>query len=225
MAARNVRRTGTSRRTLAILVDGDSEMGALPELYLKFQRDLRYAVRQPIKADLQPYAPIPQIALQCVRRLRLIEDDLRAAVVLLDRENRRECPGRIAIELANAIRGRMRLRVDVVVKDRRFENWLVADAETLCRCSNRFHLSGRVRRLLSSGDADSVDALAILEGAAIDGYNKVADSRLILRQASVMAMANHSRSFRRFLRVLGYPSYISQSRDPCSPRGRKAQSG
>jgi hypothetical protein len=47
-----------------------------------------------------------------------------------------------------------------------------------------------------------------------NSYEKVADSKRILARQSVLTAGQHSRSFRRFLRLVGVPVYSGQSRSP-----------
>ena len=69
---------------------------------------------------------------------------------------------------------------------------------------------------VDNGKADSVDALALLKQATRgDAYDKVQDAKRILEEVDVAQLAANSRSFRRFLRVIGHPEYRSQSARAC----------
>jgi hypothetical protein len=99
-----------------------------------------------------------------------------------------------------------------VVKNRTFENWVIADVEAVRGVRGRFTVSGGMRSAVEGGTADNVDALSLLKRAAQgDAYEKVHDAQPILEGADVRRIASNSRSFRRFLRVIDYPDYRTQS--------------
>lgn len=140
-------------------------------------------------------------------------------MVLIDREDQATAPNQIAAELENAF-GRLNppLPVRVVVKDRRFENWLVADTGALEALPGRFEVSEALRGRVESDQADNANALDLLKRAAKnESYGKVDDAQKILEQAEVQRMAQHSRSFRCFLGRLGHPDYC---RGSCRPSVR-----
>ena len=109
----------------------------------------------------------------------------------------------------------------MVLKDRMFENWLVAATSALRSQPKRFRLSGTAASSIAPNNADQTDALGLLHTAtraARKGkkqtYSKIADSKRILARVDINEMAANSRSFRRFLRCLGHPAYHDQSRRP-----------
>ena len=105
--------------------------------------------------------------------------------------------------------------VAVAVKNRMYENWLVSDPQALRSMSARFRLTTGQVRSVSNDRADSVDGLRLLKRIAQGkAYGKVADAVEIMGRADALRMASNSRSFRRFLRVIGHPSYASQSARP-----------
>jgi hypothetical protein len=103
----------------------------------------------------------------------------------------------------------------VVIKNRMFENWLVADVEAVKIQRARFRLSTAAERSIVPNKADNVAALEVLKTAAVrTSYSKVPDSQRILERADIQRIAANSRSFRRLLRVVGHPGYAGQSRLP-----------
>lgn len=57
--------------------------------------------------------------------------------------------------------------------------------------------------------------MVLLKRCSLDkAYDKVADSKAIMAKADVSTIAAHSRSFRRFMRLIGCPVYATQSRFP-----------
>lgn len=96
-----------------------------------------------------------------------------------------------------------------------YENWLVSDVEALKCQPGRFAVSDADARRVVPNRADRIDAMTLLKRMCKDAaYEKVRDSERILTRADVMRMAENSRSFRRFLRVVGHPSYQRQSASP-----------
>ncbi|HEU5002617.1 MAG TPA: DUF4276 family protein [Actinomycetota bacterium] len=207
---------------IGIVVDGNTEYLGLPAV-LEQLKELCDAVlmTQPLKANIQPYSNPAVIARACKSRLVQLEaKGADCVVVLLDRETRPECPG----ELATAIRQQLAILApvcvgEVVVKDRKFENWVIADLAALRSQPARFRIGNQVARTLS-GQVDGLDAESILEQATLRRpYSKVQDGVQTLRRADHLQMAAHSRSFRRFLRVLQHAQYETQSRVPVAPAG------
>lgn len=203
---------------IGLLVDGEAEYRSLPRLYGRVQTSHNFL--KPLKADIQPFAPVSQI-IGRVRRILpvLVNRGAQGVIVLLDREDRRVCPGEFAAEISEGLqstRGEYGLSlIAVVVKESRFENWLVADLSALEQFPKRFIVPAATQHLVMPNKADRCDALKILKAAAQnDAYSKVQDATRILSVADPDRIAENSRSFRRFLRELGHPGYTSQSRSP-----------
>ncbi|HYC93384.1 MAG TPA: DUF4276 family protein [Thermoanaerobaculia bacterium] len=200
---------------LGFVVDGEAEYRSLPRLFASI--GVNNVLLTPLKADIQPLAPIGQIAASVKPAIKiLMAKRVDRAIVLLDRETRDECPGGFAASLADTL-----ARVcpgpsfDVVVKNRQFENWLVADPDALSAQIGRFRLTDGQRRQIVPNKADTIDALALLKIVVRQhDYEKVKDAVRIMSHATAANMAENSRSFRRFLRVVGHPAYSTQSRRP-----------
>jgi Domain of unknown function (DUF4276) len=201
---------------VGIVVDGVSEFSSLASIYSQLSSLSGNELLRPIRAPIAPLAPPGAIARQCSKGIKqLIGRKADQVIVLFDRETRNECSGEIATAVENALsQGGFAARV--VLKDRTFENWLVADISAVEKVSGRFSLSQAVRNSVVPDKADRANGLSILKQAARKGaaYEKVADSKRILGQADVLEMASNSRSFRRFLRSIGCASYGGQSRRP-----------
>jgi len=201
--------------TIGLVVEGVSEFESLPFITAKFAADLPDALRRPVKANIQPAAPVAVIARECARAVRQLEDRVDRAVIVLDREDRQECCGDLATGIANLVRPNVRCGVDVVLKNSKYENWLVADFDAIQTMGARFRVTDGDRRQIVPNRADSIDAYALLRRAAIrEAYDKVRDSVRIARVASPDRIAQNSRSFRRFLRVVRHIRYRTQSARP-----------
>jgi hypothetical protein len=113
------------------------------------------------------------------------------------------------------------MHIAVVVKDTAFENWLISDPDAVSQLAGRFALTEAQREHIAER-CDRMDASAVLKRAALrDSYDKVPDAMRLMARADPRRMAGNSRSFRRFLRVVGDPHYVDQSRNPAAPgRGR-----
>jgi hypothetical protein len=200
---------------VGFIVDGEAEFRSLSGIYPRL--GVSATLLAPLKSDIQPLAPLPQIAASIKIPLRIMHGrgaDL--VVVLLDREMRTECPGDLARSLSLLLSLSYPVpRIAVVMKDRRFENWLVSDPEVFRHFKARFRFESGHRSQVAPDKADHIDALAMLKRLVIQqDYSKVKDAVQILRHAEPSRMARNSRSFRRFLRLLGHPAYSLQSRRP-----------
>ena len=200
--------------TVGIIVDGDAESQALRKITSKL-----IAAKPcigPFYANMQPLAPPPTIARAAMKTIQVAK--ARGAtelVILIDRENNDDCPTTIAENLVRAF-DRLGHEVQVVVKNRSFENWLIADPGALAIQRQRFSVSRAVRRKISPNKADNIDdAFAILNRCAIrTAYHKRRDAITICEKLDLALAASNSRSIRRFLRVLGDDRYKAQSRLP-----------
>jgi hypothetical protein len=205
---------------LGFVVDGQSEYRSLGQLFPQLSELTGNVFLRVLKADLQPNAPFGAMARAC--KPRLVELEWRKAdriLILVDREKRDECPGELAEGLQSAAQKHVGIEVAAVVKNRCFENWLIADIDALVAQPGRFKVTAGAKRLVVPNKADSVDGLAFLKKVVKDDdYQKVGDSQRILAAADVGRCALQSRSFRRFLRLVGAPDYRTQSLNP-SMRG------
>jgi hypothetical protein len=198
---------------IGIVVDGLSEFRSLGHLYEDLQALTGNQFLTPLHADIQPQAPVGTIAKQCSASIKqLFGRNADRVIVLFDREARSECPGALAREVEEKV-GLDEVRV--VVKDRAFENWVIADIAALRRQPKRFTISQATSKAVQPDKADRVDALTLLKRAAVkDAYDKVEDSKRVFAVADVSNIGANSRSFRRFLRCVGCSSYQHQSSRP-----------
>lgn len=203
---------------VGFVVDGRSEFDSLPKLYAAIEAVTGNQFLQPVLAEISPTAPmgiLGRVILEKGTGLEARGVDL--IIVLVDREQQDECPGSLASRIRDHLRDQRpwRCRMEVVIKDRTYENWLVADPDALMAQPARFRISETVRRSIVPDKADNVDALAILRACAVGtGYNKRRDSSRIMERSDLNTMAGNSRSFRRFLRCVGHPNFRNQSRTP-----------
>jgi hypothetical protein len=160
--------------------------------------------------------PVGAIAAACARRARLLEaDGAELIVVLIDREDSPTCPPRLASEIERELAGHIATSAKVVVKDSMLENWLLADLAALRASPARYEVTQATARSIEPNRADNAPALRVIKRCVRTGsYEKVRDAQIILKAADPMRIAAHSRSFRRFLRVVGEPTYAAQSKRP-----------
>jgi hypothetical protein len=202
---------------VGIVVEGHSEYKALPELSHQVQTAIPVSAFKTLRATYDPLAPPKRIVKGC--RSRIDQLALRrydVAVVLVDRETQSAPCQEIAQGLQKEFeRGGFGIPIRVVVKDRSFENWLIADLEALRQMPSRFRVTQGLVTKVEPNRADRADALRLLKQAAQGGaYGKVEDSKRILEKAHIDRMARHSRSFRCFLARLGDPRFSGGS---CRP--------
>ena len=199
---------------VGVIVDGIAEYAALPLLLPRVTAQSGHTYRV-IKADIQPLAPLPAIARACRQPVVQLESrGMDSIVVLFDRETRPECAAEIARAVGAEIGNHAKCHVAVVIKERSFENWLVSDLSAMRGHPVRFRVSRRHRRAVEPNRADEADAVALLRTIVQGAYAKVDDGKRILASADPTRMAQHSRSFRKFLREAGYPAFRTQSKAP-----------
>ena len=201
---------------IGIVVDGLGEFKSLPEICARLCLRQGDQLLAPVHARLQPKSAPGRIAESVLKKLDLLRKRGADVVLLLiDREDRAEC----APELAQAIEAvfvAMSQQVRVVVKNRKFENWLIADPKALASLKGRFKPTVAFRKHVSQNKADNVaDAAALLNRICVkSSYHKTQDPPKILAAMDVAEAGKNSRSFRRFLRLVGDRRYRDQSRKP-----------
>ena len=201
---------------IGLAVDGQSERAAIPKLKNALESACPLRILTPVFFQSNPEASPAALAKTCASRIEILKVQGAAeVVVLVDREGREVCPGEFAAEIAQHLATLVDVTVSVVVKNRMFENWLIADVAALSAQPKRFAVSEGTRKAIEPNKADNLDGIDILKRCVIDGsYNKVEDSKKILAHADPRNIAKNSRSFRRFLRCLRHPDYVGQSQKP-----------
>lgn len=200
--------------TIGIIVDGDAESQALKKIAPKLVG--AKPIIGPYFANMQPYSPPLAIARAAVKTMQMAET--RGAtefVILIDREDNQVCPTDIARGLIQAFK-KLGYPVQVVVKNKTFENWLIADPNALASQRKRFKVSQTVRNRITPNKADNIDnAETILDQCAVKTpYHKRRDAIRICDNLDLTAAASNSRSLRRFLRLLNDQRYRNQSKLP-----------
>jgi hypothetical protein len=203
---------------IAIITEGVSEYRNLPQLYEQICAGSPHQVVQTLKINVSPDAPPPVVARESKSRLLVAaRSGAQCAIVILDRENQTDCPGLIATQIEAALNRACggAILVRVVLKDRAFENWLIADLDALEAQPKRFKVAAAARRKVESNKADVLNGTALIKSVVVGGhYDKVADSQRICARMDVLKAASHSRSFRHLLHVFQHPQYAHQCRRP-----------
>lgn len=201
---------------VGIVVDGDAESQALKLLMQRIEIEGVQWLK-PAHAKMHPSSPPGRIARTAIKKVDIQRD--RGAdliVVLIDREDRDECPPAFARQIKQAFAQLGYDDITVVVKNRTFENWLIADIDALKELSGLFSVTRSFERTVSPNKADNVgDAEALLKKIAVKRrFHKRHDASAITEKQQALEIARNSRSFRRFLRVVGHPQYLTQSKKP-----------
>ena len=185
--------------SLGIVVDGDAEAIALGEITSRLQGCPRQVLR-PIYASLQPKASPAQIAKAASPRIELLQ--ARGAtrlVVLIDREDRTDSPSAWASAIQIAFGGIGIPGVAVVVKNRKFENWLASHPNALRSMPKRWRVTNGFENAVSPNRADSVVDAEMLLNTIVQGksrYHKRHDAIRIAQRIGVLDAAANSRAFR-----------------------------
>lgn len=190
-----------------LVVEGVSEYGAIPVL-------LRTAGYSPMAImqfggqaiDCDVTTLVDRCLVKHTWLAMLKQPD--KVIVVLDRENRPDCPGQFASairtelirQLTEAFRYSGAPCLNVVCADRKLENWLIADPAEVAKHS---YISRSFASKVGN-NADSKDAEAIIKAAYRSGtqYHKRRDApRLALRvRTNQPAVRNRSDSLDKLLR-------------------------
>ncbi len=203
---------------IGIIVDGDAESQALFNLTQNISIS-GVQILRPIYTDIQPKASAEQIAKKALDRINfLLSKGADRIIVLIDREDAQDCP----TDLKNGLEcGFVKIgcgEISVVIKNRKFENWLVSDLDALRQMPRRFSLSKAFQNAINPNKADQiVDAEHLLNTIVTSRgpqYHKRKDAQNITAKQNPLRIACNSRSFRRFLHLLAHPKYSNQSKKP-----------
>lgn len=205
---------------IAVLTEGESEYGALPALFEQLAASTGNEFGLILRLPVQPDGPADKIARACKSLFAVLSaKGAESVIIVLDREARSQAPGRIAEQVYEAVARHcdFGFDVDVVIKDRSFENWVIADVDALKAQRARFNVTTRLTNAVVPDRADSANALELLKQATIgSSYDKRVDSARTLRKVRIERLAANSRSFRHFLHVAGHSSYKQQCRRPAA---------
>jgi hypothetical protein len=199
---------------IGIIADGSAESQAL-RLLTRQIRIEGTQILDPIYADMQPTSTPRQIAKSAEEGIKYLKRKQAARViVLVDREDLKGSPSDLATSLETAFREKGHSHICVVIKNRKFENWLIADPQAFKKMPARYKVTLAFEKAVVPDKADSVeDAEAhinrIVKGK--DKYHKRRDAVQITAKQDCLEIGQNSRSFRRFLRLVGHPDYEDQS--------------
>lgn len=199
-----------------IVTEGVGEYSAFKVLFSSLPTTSGALAPKIVRVTCQPDGPIKGIAKACeplLRQAHARKTDL--FVLVIDREQQESTP----LELASALKGELAslspgsFHIEVVYKDRTFENWLIADLNALRKQPARYAVSNALIRHVEPDKADSARAIDLLK-KAVKGkqYDKIDDGQKIADRLDLMAAARNSRSFRHLLHVLGHVEYLDQCR-------------
>ena len=197
--------------TVGIIVEGQEESQSLAHITAKITIE-GVIIRKPLYAPIEPKATPGQIAKALESRLKIL-GVIDRVLILIDLENLDACPGERAQVLEQAVRKMGYDNIHVIIKQHKFENWLLADCDALQQLTNFTLTKTFVRQV--TGKADSIpDAVRLLSSVKNDkrSFHKTQDGTAVARKANPETIALHSRSFRRFLHLLTHPLYRNQSR-------------
>jgi len=199
-----------------ILVDGDAESQAIKLLVRKIPLPKKSTIGMILYADMQPKSTPSQIARKAYSKLSVFPPDHERIIVLIDLENRKECPSNFAELITNAFKKITSTSINTVIKNKKFENWLISDPECFACFKSRYSITDKFRSMIANNKADMIpDAAELINSICIkNSYHKRSDPQKLIDKINIETMALNSRSFRRFLRVIGYTRYKLQSKLP-----------
>lgn len=131
---------------------------------------------------------IEAIANKVGSLVRLYNNRHYPIIVIIDRENREESCQEIAVGLKNALdnQGLNNVDIRINVADRMFENWIVADWDSLPTEAEKPETT------------ESVNGCSILK-KALDSYHKTTDGVELFTNANPTNIYRNSESFRAFV--------------------------
>lgn len=202
--------------TIGIITEGIAERSSLIIIVDKL-RKLGLNITNPLFAPLQPKASAGQIVKSAEDRIHLLNRQKCDKIILIiDHEGNENCVIDWRKELEQEISKRGFKNVNVVIKVRQFENWLLADLEAIDSCKN-FSVTKTLKNKVEHNKADHIRN-PVAELSKIknnkESYHKNKDSKAIAKNLDIDRMSLNSRSFRRLLTLVNHPKYQDQSKIP-----------
>ena len=201
---------------IGVIVEGMGEVNAFKKLIPKIKTP-HVLLHTPLRADMQPRATVHVIARQAEAVVkRFFSQNVDMILILIDSEGT-SCPNTFPLLLKNAFVALYgKPNFEVVLKDRAIENWLIADIDALKKSPARFKVTSAFANQVVPNKADAVGQPCELLSSIVHkgGYLKGSDPETIMKHQDPLKVATNSRSFRKFLRVVGCPTYSGQSRSP-----------
>jgi len=202
--------TSTETPLLGLVVEGQADFYAIPVLLET--AGIRHAKPfvlhgQAVNCDVRK---LVELRIARVVQIAVLKQ-VSQVLVIIDRENRTQCPGAFAQEVERHINAVMTSNyayggsppIRVVCADRKLENWLIADPEGL-------HTHNYVVRDLSrkvGANADAKDGVALLKWAYRPGryYHKTRDAPSLAAKVNVTdsSVRRRSHSLDKLLRECG----------------------
>lgn len=201
---------------IGIICDGDAESQVL-RLLTKQVRNKNTYIANPVYANMQPKSSCKQIVKASDSAISLLkQQQVEKIIVIIDFEDKNDCCIRCVRELNSEYQKCYQdINLIVVIKYRRFENWLISDYKAVASLK-KFAGIKQKARYIAPDKADHVeDATKLLNSICNGGeYTKRKDAFAICKKSNIDEMAKNSRSFRKFLRECNYQKYQRQSKEP-----------
>lgn len=195
---------------IGIIVDGREEQNTFGIITSKIAIE-NIQILTPVYAPLAPKATPLQIAKALESRIKILcTKDVDKIVVTIDLEDLQECPGERALAIQKAIEKLGYIHVEVVIKNRKFENWLIGDIENLSGIKH-FSVSKAFAMQLKNCDAipDAVKELSKIKANRLH-YSKTKDGAALAKNINPIKIAQNSRSFKKFMKVICHPDFIEK---------------
>lgn len=201
---------------IGIVTEGRAERSALAELIKKL-KSKSHSILEPVFASVEPKATPAQIVTAAEPKIRILDKrDCDRILFLIDFEDLGGCLITRKNQVESLLKNRGYSSVKVVIKQRQFENWLIADHRAVNACK-RFAVSKSFIKAVSPNKADNINnPVKLLSGSKPDktSFDKNRGAHAICAKSDPLRMAENSRSFRRFLRLIEHPTYQNQSKNP-----------
>ncbi|MER8263028.1 DUF4276 family protein [Streptomyces griseus] len=204
-------------RKVGVVTEGESEVRGLPKLYPQIEARLGIQILNPVRASIDPYSPVPVLVRGARTGVQMaFARGAELVVFLIDREMSQTLASERAAEIERKMKDDIDGRIRVVIKDRSFENWLIASPESFRAQRARYARPEKIEKAVVPDKADRVaDPCGLINSAMTKGqYDKTGDAPKLLAAAKIETLAANSRSFRRFLAVLGDPQFSTGSKRP-----------
>ena len=189
---------------IGIITEGQSEQRALSEIVKKIGiKD----VLTPVFAPIDPKTGPNRMVKVAESRLNYFYNrNVSKVIIVIDLENIQQCLIERAKSIEEAFHRKGHPKVCVVIKNKQFENWLISDHKGISKLKN-FKPSQKFIKQTGNGNADNVaKPTELLTSIKTNkkSYAKGDDDINIAKMIDPKNMVKNSRSFRKFLKELGW---------------------
>ncbi|MEK2688926.1 hypothetical protein [Bdellovibrio sp. GT3] len=187
-----------SKKKVALLIDGKSERAILEKL------DRTAHDFSPIKRDRNGKdVSAKAIANECIEILGFSSKLHQSNIIIVDREDRTTSALTLETEIRNLIAENFKGTFDLVVSDKMFENWILADIENVSsKNPTLLNPTPNSKEYEGTHGAGQIESIWKTTHSKRFGSDKAGNCKKLFKHVRPLIGSTYSHSLHRFLQIL-----------------------